>query len=98
MNKMKWREVASDPMFNLESFLDSQDKTIEEKDKEIELLNNENHNLYAFIYEFIRRLEHIRDNGSKTYIKENLDLVIKYMNEEFKEYYKLKELKESDEK
>ena len=62
---------------------------------EIERLNNENHNLYLFIYDFIRRLEHMRDNGSKKYIKENLDLVIKYMDKEFKEYYKLKELKES---
>ncbi|MBQ9023850.1 MAG: hypothetical protein IJ105_01360 [Bacilli bacterium] len=88
MNKMKWRELANDPLFNLESYLDLQDK-------KIELLDNENHNLYAFIYEFIRRLEHIRDNGSKKYIKENLDLVIKYMNKEFKEYYKLKKLKES---
>ena len=88
MNKMKWRELANDPLFNLESYLDLQDK-------KIELLDNENHNLYAFIYEFIRRLEHIRDNGSKKYIKENLDLVIKYMNKEFKDYYKLKKLKES---
>lgn len=40
MNKMKWREVAFDPMFNLESFLDSQDKTIEEKDKQIKHLQN----------------------------------------------------------
>lgn len=40
MNKMKWREVALDPKFNLECFLDSQDKTIEEKDKQIEHLQN----------------------------------------------------------
>lgn len=37
---MKWREVALDPMFNLECFLDSQDKTIEEKDKQIKNLQN----------------------------------------------------------
>ena len=29
MNKMKWREVALDPMFNLECYLDSQEKRIE---------------------------------------------------------------------
>jgi hypothetical protein len=40
MNKMKWREVAVDPMFNLECFLDSQDKTIEEKGKEIKYLQS----------------------------------------------------------
>ena len=86
---MKWRELAIDPLFNIESYLDLQDK-------KIELLDNENHNLYAFIHNFIERLEHIRDNGSKKYIKENLDLVIKYMKIEFKEYYNLKVLKEKD--
>ena len=29
MNKMKWREVALDPMFKLECYLDSQEKRIE---------------------------------------------------------------------
>jgi hypothetical protein len=29
MNKMKWREVAVDPKFNLECYLDSQEKRIE---------------------------------------------------------------------
>lgn len=29
MNKMKWREVALDPKFNLECYLDSQEKRIE---------------------------------------------------------------------
>ena len=52
-------------------------------------LQEENHNLYKFISEFLGRLEHIKYNGSKTYIKENLELVIEYMNKEFKEYYKL---------
>lgn len=68
MNKMKWRELANDPLFNLECYLDLQDKKIEK-------LNIENEKLYLFIYDFILRLEHMRDNGSKKYIKENLDLV-----------------------
>jgi len=37
---MKWREVAIDPKFNLECYLDSQDKTIEEKSKQIKHLQN----------------------------------------------------------
>lgn len=40
MNKMKWREVALDPKFNLECYLDSQEKRIEQKDKQIEHLQN----------------------------------------------------------
>lgn len=40
MNKMKWRKVALDPMFNIECYLDSQDKTIEGKDKQIKHLQN----------------------------------------------------------
>lgn len=63
--------------------------------EEIVKLKIENEKLYMFIYDFILRLEHIRDNGSKKYIKENLDIVIKYMNEKFEEYYKLEGLKES---
>lgn len=83
MSKMKWRELANVPLFNLEIYLDLQDKKIEQ-------LNIENEKLYMFIYDYTLCLEHMRDNGSKKYIKENLDLVIKYMEKEFKEYYKLK--------
>lgn len=90
MSKMKWRELAVDPLFNVACYLDVQDKAIEEKDKEIARLNIENEKLYMFIYDYTLCLEHMRDNGSKKYIKENLDLVIKYMEKEFKEYYKLK--------
>lgn len=90
---MKWRELANDPLFNLECFLDSQDKELIKREQEIVKLKIENEKLYMFIYDFILRLEHMRDNGSKRYIKENLDLVIKYMNEKFKEYYNLKELR-----
>lgn len=86
---MKWRELANDPLFNLESYLDLQDKKIEQ-------LNIENEKLYSFIYNFIERLEHMRDNGSKKYIKENLDLVIEYMKIEYREYYNLKELKKRE--
>lgn len=71
--------------------LNQSEDNIKQLIKKLEQLNNENHNLYLFIYDFILRLKHIRDNESKTYIKENLDLVIKYMDKEFKEYYKLKE-------
>lgn len=35
---MKWRELAVDPMFNLECYLDLLEKRIEEKDKEIDRL------------------------------------------------------------
>lgn len=40
MNKMKWRELANDPLFNLKGYLDLQDKKIEEKDKQIRYLLN----------------------------------------------------------
>lgn len=54
MNKMKWREVAFDPKFNLECYLDSQDKRIEEKDKEIEQLKNTIHEIEEYTHERIK--------------------------------------------
>lgn len=73
---MKWKEVAIDPKFNLECFLNAQDKKIEK-------LKKENKKLKNFINNLILTFNHCELNGTK-----KLDIVSDYIKQEYEKVLK----------
>lgn len=73
----------------LEEVIINYDKKLMKAKFEIERLKEENQDLKEFISDYSLRLTHILKEGSKKYIRENLQIVINYMTD-----YLLKILKE----
>lgn len=55
-------------------------------------LKKENHELKIYICNYRDRLENMLENGSKTYIRENVKNIIRYMDNYVKDIFKGNEL------